>query len=137
MWKKDFFILPFSVQVQGLTVSWAPFEVGHSLNEQNGKEVEFLLDSGRKQQNTFSISLGEFAVAGVGDRILPTERVGVCVCELTLNHFYTFILFLHFFLPQVLFICYSSLWKITVQHFCPLENLLFFFNVKYKMVNEV
>lgn len=75
--------------------------------------------------------LGEFAVAGAGDQILPTVRVGVyvcvCVCELTLNHFYTFILFLHVFLHQVLFIFYSSLWKITVQHFCPLENLLSFF----------
>lgn len=31
--KKTFFILPLSVQAQGFTVSWAPFEVCHSLNE--------------------------------------------------------------------------------------------------------
>lgn len=88
--KKVFFILPLSVQVQGLTVSWAPFEVCHSLNEQNRKEVEFLLDFSRKQQNTFSTLFGEFAVSVVGDQIPPTVRVGVRVCELTLNHFLHF-----------------------------------------------
>lgn len=31
--KKFFFILPLAVQVQGFTVSWAPFEVCHSLKE--------------------------------------------------------------------------------------------------------
>ena len=31
--EKSVFTLPFSVQVQGFIVSWAPFEVCHSLSE--------------------------------------------------------------------------------------------------------